>query len=411
MHTWTHGMIAACLCAWSACAGADADGLDWSLRGLLDLRYLDTGGQAAALNGGLGKFRYSGERVLVNQAALVAQARLNWDWSASVTGKYAYAQDNPIDFSEALLQYRPVGDSAWRLSGRFGAFLPPVSLENSGLAWSSPYTLSNSAINSWIGEEVKVFGSELQLNYQFAPGNKIGLFAAGFGNNDTAGVLLAWRGWDLSDYVAGFGDSYQVPKSVNIAGLFPKQAAQTQPFSEVDNQPGYYVGFNIESSQRLKLRGMFYDNRGNPSVSRMGQYSWHTRFGNLGLKLQLPWNFELIGESLLGETQMGAERGGLFAVDTTFWAESLLLSWAYRQHRLSVRYDDFGASGHDYLPQDPTSETGHAVTCNYNFTFAEHHQLNLEFSQIDSQRASRAELGLTPGQNQTLWQIAYRFFF
>ena len=44
-----------------------------------------------------------------------------------------------------------------------GAFFPTISLENDDLGWTSPYTLTPSAINSWIGDELRTIGSEAIL--------------------------------------------------------------------------------------------------------------------------------------------------------------------------------------------------------------------------------------------------------
>ena len=50
-------------------------------------------------------------------------------------------------------------------SVKAGAFFPAISLENDDLGWTSPYTLTPSAINSWIGEELRTIGSEGILRY------------------------------------------------------------------------------------------------------------------------------------------------------------------------------------------------------------------------------------------------------
>ena len=50
------------------------------------------------------------------------------------------------------------GRVSW--SVKAGAFFPTISLENDDLGWTSPYTLTPSAINSWIGEELRTIGSE-----------------------------------------------------------------------------------------------------------------------------------------------------------------------------------------------------------------------------------------------------------
>ena len=385
------------------------------VKGILDFRYLHPDGPNSWVAGGLGKLSYAagrsgGDILNLSQAAMVVQSQMAWSWSGSLTAKYSDRQDLPIDLSEGILLYKPVSTSAWRFTGRLGAFIPPISMENSGVGWTSPYTLNNSAINSWVGEEVKVFGGEGQFSYQLPNDDRISLFTAGFGNNDTAGVLLAWRGWSLDNYTAALHDSFAIPKT-GLLSFFPKQSPITQPFVEVDNRPGFYSGFSMERPGLAKFRALYYDNRGNPSVVRNGQYAWHTRFGSLGLKMNLPWEIELITQAMLGRTQMGAQLGGLFAVDTQFWSESLLLSKKFGRQRISFRYDDFGASEDDYLPQDPTQESGYALTGNYNITLLEHQQINFEVSQISSHRASRLNIGQAAQQHETLWQVAYRVFF
>ncbi|WP_347986405.1 hypothetical protein [Methylomonas sp. AM2-LC] len=399
-----------------SCAIAQSDSFsEMTWHGLLDLSYMHPEGPTNWLDNGLGKLSVnnaqSGSNIFnLNQATLLLQARLGWSWSSSVTAKYSGRQDIPVDISEALLLFRPVSTTASQFSARMGAFLPPVSMENTGVGWTSPYTLSSSTINSWAGEELKVFGGEAQYQYRFNNGDRIGVFASGFGNNDTAGVLLAWRGWALDNYTATLNDSFALP-ATGIGGFFPKQAAQTRPFVEVDNRPGFYTGISIERPGFAKFRAMYYDNRGNPSMVKNGQYAWHTRFGNMGLKMDLPWDTEFIGQAMLGETQMGNFINNQYAVDTSFWSGSILFSKKLDNQRFTVRYERFATSGFDYLPQDPNGENGQAWICNYNIIFLEQHQFNLEFSTIDSVHASRLKLGQLATQNEQLWQVAYRLFF
>ena len=58
--------------------------------------------------------------------------------------------------------------------------------------------ITPSAINSWIGEEVKVVGVEGTATHPLAGGRLSGTFGL-FGFNDTAGTQLAFRGWALHD--------------------------------------------------------------------------------------------------------------------------------------------------------------------------------------------------------------------
>lgn len=387
--------------------------LDFSVHGLLDFRYQYKDAQTGELGQGLGKFRFAGNgsRVRANEAALVLQSQLGWDWLAVITIKYADKQYSPIDLSEAFLAYRPVSTSAWQVGGRLGMFFPPISMENTGTAWSSPYTLSSSAINTWVGEELKTFGGEAHLSYQIQTGDRLKLFAAGLANNDTAGALLAWRGWGLQDYEATLHERLRLPVGIGIPANFTKQAVLSQPFVEVDGRPGYYAGINLDRPNTYVLRALYYDNRGQPSAIENGQYSWHTQFLSLGLKLDLPWQLTFISQGMSGQTQMGDNINGRFAVDNGFWAASALISKVVDDHRFSLRYDRFGTDENDYLPKDRNREQGYAFTANYNLTLAQRHQLNFEVSHISSDRLARLSLGQNPSQQETLWQIAYRLFF
>lgn len=389
---------------------------DFKVHGIADFRYSHVDGSQSWMDQGLGKFRYGGNEAgndlfRVNEMALVMQARLHWAWTGSVTVKYSDQQTNPVDISEAVLFFRPVSTSAWRFSARLGAFIPPISMENTGIAWTSPYTLNSSAINSWVGEELKTIGGEAQISYQFLNGDKINLFGAGFGNNDTAGTLLAWRGWSLNDYVATLNDHFSLPAGVNIHQTFTRLAMMTQPFVEVDQRPGYYAGISFDRPDLLKLRALYYDNRARTDAIDQGQYGWHTRFWSLGLKMDLPWSLTLIGQGMIGRTQMGRSSQGLYPVDAGFWAESILLSKAIGGHRFSVRHDRFGTDEHDLLPRDANIEQGYAWTLNYNVTLIEHHQLNFEYSSITSDRKARLLLGGAGLQEESIWQLSYRLLF
>lgn len=170
--------------------------LDFTVHGLADFRVQYRDALPGELENGLSKFRAGGNggHLSLNEAALVLQTRLGWDWSGTLSLKYADRQYIPLDLSEAFLTYRPVSTSAWHVGARLGMFFPPISLENTGTAWSSPYTLTSSAINTWVGEELKTFGGEAQVSYHTATGDRVKLFATGFANNDTAGAYLAGEG-------------------------------------------------------------------------------------------------------------------------------------------------------------------------------------------------------------------------
>ncbi len=72
---------------------------------------------------------------------------------------------HPFALTEGYLEYRPYPIDGWKARVRLGADYPPVSLEDTAAGWSSPYTISNSALNSWIGEEIRTVGLDAQLEW------------------------------------------------------------------------------------------------------------------------------------------------------------------------------------------------------------------------------------------------------
>src|SRR5204863_8816924 len=75
-----------------------------------------------------------------------------------------------------------------------GAFFLPTSRENIDALWATPYTITPSALNSWLGEELRPIGVDVSYRHRTA---KAGTFSGGatlFGGNDTFGELLIGRG-------------------------------------------------------------------------------------------------------------------------------------------------------------------------------------------------------------------------
>ena len=75
---------------------------------------------------------------------------------------------------------------------------PPVSLEHEGADWHVKDSITPSAINSWIGEEVRPVAAEGTLAATLGE-HKLRATAAIMAANDTAGTLLTFRGWALHD--------------------------------------------------------------------------------------------------------------------------------------------------------------------------------------------------------------------
>src|SRR5581483_7824216 len=139
-----------------------AHALDFSLNAYADVRLVAAPKEHSWLNGGLSKFRYGGGAT-ARFAEAVAQGDLSVtnDLHIIAVVRAEPEQRSGIDALEAYATWHTPADGngvSW--SVKAGAFFPTISLENDDLGWTSPYTLTPSAINSWIGEELRTIGGE-----------------------------------------------------------------------------------------------------------------------------------------------------------------------------------------------------------------------------------------------------------
>ena len=224
------------LCAFSSIVFSDDDFPRLQFGGLIDVRFAKTDEARSWLDGGLGKTRYGAldeegsELLRLSQGSLLLTAAASDDLSARLhlnidAEPHRDLNRSRIDLIEGFISYRPVFSPQIRFRFRGGVFFPPVSLENRDAAWTSPFSITSSAINSWIGEEVRVTAAEANFILSHKS-SEYSLGGAVFGNNDPAGTLLAWRGWALHDRQSGFSDRLplaQIP-AFQPDGLFPQQA-------------------------------------------------------------------------------------------------------------------------------------------------------------------------------------------
>lgn len=407
-------LLAVCLLAARV---ADAEGFRLRVGGFVDLRAARTDGTTGWLDGGLGKLRWGGEQgeartvLALAQSAVLFRASLGEELRAYAhlnvdTGSYPSPGLAGLDLVEGWVSYRPRFSSVAGARLRGGHFFPPLSLENDGIAWSPTRTLTASALDSWIGEEVAVTGLEASLEL-FLPTSDLSFTGAVFGGNDPCGSLLAWRGWAMGDRQSGLSDRLPLAPlpAFGPDGIFPAQDPWVAPFREVDGRAGWYAAASYVLPERLEVRALLYDNRGDPLALEDGQYAWKTRFTGVGAKVQLGRGVELLGQLLDGWTVMGPEE----AVDVYFRTWYLLASAARGAHRLSVRYDDFSARDEGrYRASDPNDEEGDAWTAAWAVQLDGRTTALLEVLSVDSTRPARALLGLPGRARETIVQVGVR---
>src|ERR1700730_4286144 len=265
--------LAAALCAGPALAD---DRL--TVVGAVDVRWVHSTSDLSYLDGGLGKLRFDQDDTGLRLGRAFVASRLRVTDIVSlhaVMDAYGDHDRNPADLSAFWAAGRPFPTSALRWRVRVGAFYMPISLENRGPGWSDVYSITPSALNTWLGEEFRTIGTELEARWLGASSGYLGdvsLVAAAYAWNDPARELIADRGFALTDRPSTlFGGLGRPPITF---------------YHEIDLKTGFYAGLSWRPHDRLEMRALRYDNRADPEASTVaGGTAWRTRFSSFGAPL------------------------------------------------------------------------------------------------------------------------------
>lgn len=386
-------------------AQAPAAASELRLQGVLVGRLGSVEAGRSWLEGGFGRLAEGGTSTGEAEVFGRGQAHLGLDWRPSeifrvhahgvARAQPAAVRTSTAGLVEAFAAWTPQLSPALTLRFKGGLFFPQTSRENVDPMWQSRYTLTYSALNSWIGEEVRLAGVEAGFALADVIGGELELAAAVFGGNDSAGTLLAWRGWALGDHLVGAGETLPLPPLRTLAdgGAFVAQRdGGTQPVEELDDQPGYLVRARWDRQGALLLQGSFYDNRGDRGLHR-GQYAWRTAWWQAGLELRLGPQVRLIAEGATGETGMGMTSGP--HVDVDFRTAYALATWGNERLRFSARYDVFEIEDRDGV-EEPGDESGHGWTLAALWSPWKHARVGLEWLDVDGDRPAAADSGFSP---------------
>jgi len=376
----------------------------------VDLRAVSSDATASRLSGGLGKLRYDQQHDGLRLGYVRLGYRVDVTQTLRITAEgvaYGDHDVNALDLTELFAEWRPIPASAWRSRFKFGAFYPEISLENRMRGWRSPYTLSYSAINSWVGEELRTMGAEYSLDWlgrSHGHGLDVTLNAALYGWNDTAGTVLASRGWGLHD------------RQSTLFGRFANRgqpmAERTLFFDDLDKRAGYYVGTTANYRGLVEARLLHYDNRARlgPDNDRINDDPWRTRFESLGLRWTPTAQLTAIAQWLHGRTFDD------IVLPTNAWSfdsEFLLASWKRGPLRYSARYDRFStqqtASNFIQYIGFYLGDGGHAWTLACSRQFNEHWNATLEGVLVDSTVAQRVFTGDPLAVREHQLQLAVRY--
>ena len=84
-----------------------------------------------------------------------------------------------------------------------------------------------------------------------------------FGGNDTAGELLAARGWALSDRAYGVGGTIREPDTAAFEAPPPRRF---DPFTELDHRPGAIAEATVRRAGGQRFTLLRYDNNADPTI-------------------------------------------------------------------------------------------------------------------------------------------------
>jgi len=411
------------------CLSSISQAVEFNVHGVLDIRatYVDSLNDSY-LAAGQGKFGMGdGGHFSLAQAGADLSLEFENGFSAhAIVNLYPQSsndnQESVLGITEAFVKYRTLPTkNGYRLQAKAGIFYPEISLENNTFAWASKDTLNSSTLNTWIGEEIRVLGSEFKVTRLGRMAKKpydLSFSATAFVNNDPAGALLAWHGWTMSSRQTLWTEKRAFPwfpalePGQDLAG----QARESDPFLELDDK----IGFHFRGQWLLRGKGEvslgYYNNKATPYMVEYGQYGWRTRFFHLGTRWRFNKNLILTAQYLAGDTLMQSHlKQDVVNNDYASGFVSLSYRWqdilANKKHKTTLRIEDFSVKDNDNTWGDSNNEDGQALTLNHSYRLNKNWFLLAEYNVIDSHRPARYYRHQSIDLVEKQLQISARYFF
>jgi hypothetical protein len=380
-----------------------------------DLRLVAVDGEKGWIDGGFGKLRSGSDgelrlRPQLGNASLVWRPQFTWSLSAIVVASVQGGERTQAGLSQAYLTFKPMrASNGVAFSARAGLMWPPVSLEHEGADWHVRDSITPSAINSWIGEEVRPAAVEATLATDLGR-NKLRATAAAFAANDTSGTLLTFRGWGLHDSTTLAFNRQPLPPLDGPIG--DMQGPITHPLLDIHSgfahRPGYYAKLAWQPPVPLRFELFRYDNRAEPEdVTPTHEWGWRTKFNQVAAVAQLPSAVEIKTQALSGTTDMGYHRGERRWVESRFRSAFLLVTRSFGPFGLAIRGEGFDTRNHGSVVGDEYDETGWSAMIAGKREWGPVTGL-VEVLHVSSEREDREDVGLEPRQRQTSLQAQVR---
>ena len=379
-----------------------------------DVRFVAVNGEKSWVNGGFGKLR-SGDagdwkiEPQLGNANLVWQPQLTWSLGATVVASLQGGERTEAGLSQAFLNFKPMRGRKLAFSARAGLMWPPVSLEHEGADWHVADSITPSAINTWIGEEVRPVAVEASVGTDLGR-HKLRATVALMAANDTSATLLTFRGWALHDTTTlAFHRQPLPPLDEEIAEY---QAPFTHPLLNLHDgfahRPGYYAKLAWALPVPVRLELFRYDNRANPQfVNDDLEWGWRTRFDNLGMVADLGSDTQLKAQAMRGTTLMGFREDGRRLVDSRFRAAFAMVVHTFGKVGVAIRADAFDTRNRGSEVGPEYDETGWSAMLAGKREWGAITGL-VELLHVSSKREDREDYGLEPRQRQTQFQAELR---
>lgn len=378
-----------------------------------DVRLVAVDGENSWVDGGFGKLRSGSDgpvqvRPQLGNLSLAWKPQLSWSLGAVIVGSIEGGQRLEAGLSQAYVDFRPMRSPTVAFSGRAGLMWPPISLEHEGADWHVKDSITPSAINSWIGEEVRPIAAEASAGLRIGQ-QKLRATAALIAANDTAGTLLTFRGWALHDRTTLAFRAQPLPP---LGSELDFQAPYTHPLLDVSKgfarKPGYYLKLGWQPTAPVRIELFRYDNRANPqAVNQDLEWGWRTWFDNAGLVADLGSGATLKAQALEGRTLMGYSMGGRRWIDNRFRSAFILMTRPFGPIALTGRLEAFGTRNRGSIVDSEYDDEGWAAMLAAKRDW-KHVTGLVELLHVSSRRQARTEVGLDPRQRQNQLQAEVR---
>ncbi|HEY6844195.1 MAG TPA: hypothetical protein VI391_08510, partial [Thermoanaerobaculia bacterium] len=262
---------------------------------------------------------------------------------------------------------------------RAGEFWLPTSRENVDPLWTSRYTITFSALNSWIGQEVRPLGADLQ----WSPNFYITLGGTAFRGNDTMGTELADRGWTLGNRLSVYDEIIASPPD------------ETRAIgAEIDHRIGDSERLRVQLPERAMIQFTHIDNREQLLFKKPPDEPWRTKFNIVSAEAGTTSPTTVAAEWAKGTTQIGFP-GGSFTLD--FDTAYILVSHKMGKDRFTARIEEFKTN----------AERGHAWTVAWLTEANPHFRSGVEYVHATGNHKGAPD-PRTAGSTVTL-EVRYRF--